>query len=293
MAEHDTTDDATKTGSQALQLIAAAGPPLTITTALLFYFGWVRTSVEATTLGVNDTVFGYTTQDYVMRSVNALFLPVVVAAVLAIGALVLHGWLVAGIRPEPTRRRRVARVLGSILLPSCVAVPVAAGLVEQRRPELTGLVLPPGIADGVILRRRTDPDSDLLDTPAARRRELRIRVLIGIVVAAAMFWWVGDFAAVVGRGLAYRIADDVGKLPGVVVYSEKNLQIDTPGVHVTTLSSEASAYAFRYDGLRLLERSDGRLFLLPDSWTIDSGTLVVLPDDGHVRIEYTHGSPSG
>jgi hypothetical protein len=297
-----TTDDHATghPGGQALQLLAAAGPPLTITTALLFYFGWVRTSVEATTLGVNDTVFGYTTQDYVMRSINALFLPVVVAAALAIGVLLLHGWLVSGIGTEPKRRHRVARVLGALGLPACVVVPVAAGLVELYRPELTGLVLPLGIAVGLLLsaygvtlRRRTAPDAYRSETPAERRRELRIRVLIGVVVAAALFWWVGDFAAVVGRGLAYRIAGNVGQLPGVVVYSEKNLQLQVPGVHVTQLGEDTrdgTAYTYRYDGLRLLEHSGGRLFLLPDGWTIDAGTLVVIPDDDRVRVEYIHGS---
>src|SRR5262245_23267863 len=78
---------------QVAQVLTTFGAPLTVATALLFYFGWVRTSVEATTLGVNDTIFGYSTQDYVMRSIDALFLPVLVASGLAIVALLAHGWL--------------------------------------------------------------------------------------------------------------------------------------------------------------------------------------------------------
>jgi len=38
-------------------------------------------------------------------------------------------------------------------------------------------------------------------------------------VAATLFWWVGDFAGVVGRGLAYQIAGNIERLQGVVVYS--------------------------------------------------------------------------
>jgi hypothetical protein len=304
MAADDTTPraedgDLTRTGGQAAQLIAAVGPPLTVATAMLFYFGWVRTSVEAATLGVSDAVFGYTTQDYVMRSINALFLPVVVAAALAIGVLLLHGWLVRGIGSGPPRRRhRVARGLGTAVLPACVLAPAIAGMVEAARPSLTGLVLPLGIAVGLLLtaygvtlRRRTDRNAHLWETPAERRRGLRIRVLVGIVVAAALFWWVGDFAAVVGRGLAYRIAGDIDQLPGVVVYSEKDLQIRSPGVRAGRLvgvDGAVTAYAFRYDGLRLLEHVSGRLFLLPDGWTIDSGTMVVIPDDDRIRVEYTH-----
>jgi hypothetical protein len=122
---------------------------------------------------------------------------------------------------------------------------------------------------------------------------LVLRALVGGLVAVTLFWWVGDFAAVVGRGLAYRVAGNAQSLPGVVIYSEKDLQISASGVGVTRLGGDATAYSFRYDGLRLLERSDGRLFLLPAGWRIDRGTMVIIPDDGRVRVEYTHGMASG
>jgi len=297
----DTGDDEpSRAGGRLVQVIAAIGPPLTVATALLLYFGWVRTTVEAETLGVNDTVFGYTTQDYVMRSINALFLPLVVAAVVGIGALLLHGWVMRGVDAGPTsRRHRATRAVAGVLLPACLAAPVLGALAEARRPDLTGLILPLAACMGVLLtsyavtlRRRTSVDSYRWETSVELRRGRRIRVLIGVVVAATLFWWVGDFAGVVGRGLAYRIANDLGALPGVVIYSDRDLHLVGPGVGVERLSEDESAYAFRYDGLRLLERSDGRLFLLSDRWTIAEGTMFVIADDERVRIEYAHGPPA-
>lgn len=43
---------------------------------------------------------------------------------------------------------------------------------------------------------------------------------------------------------------------------------------------------YRYDGLRLLVLSGGRFFFLHDGWTARDGTVIVLPDDNSVRIEF-------
>jgi len=288
------TEDPTKVSVRAVQLLTTIGPPLTVATALLFYFGWARTSIEARQLGVDDSVFGYSTQDYVLRSIDALFLPIVVTAAAGIIVLLLHGWLVAGIESDRGRYRRgVARGFAAIALPACLVLPATGLAAERAWPQLAGLILPLSIVLGLlltdysaILRRRLSARSR---SPAERRRLTVVRSMMAVLITAALFWWVSQFAAVVGRGLAYQIADDVDRLTGVVVYSEKDLQLSAPGVRVTHLAGDATAYSFRYEGLRLLERSNGRLFLLPAGWTIDSGTLVVVPDDDRVRVEYTHG----
>ena len=287
-------DDAGVHG-QVIHLITTVGPPLTIATALLFYFGWVRTSVEAEALGVSDIVFGYSTQDYIMRSISALFLPVVAAAGLGIVAVLVHGWLVADLHAPRSRRRRwVARWLAAACLPAFLVLPVVSGLAEAYWPRLTGLILPLGLGVGLLLTTYGASLRRLVAAARPRtadehRRATLVRVLVTVLVAATLFWWVGDFAGVVGRGLAYQIAGNIERLPGVVVYSPTDLQITAPGVQASRLDGDATAYYFRYQGLRLLERSDGRLFLLPDGWTIGSGTLVVLPDSGLIRVEYTHG----
>ncbi len=291
----DVAGDGAAVHGQVIHLITTVGPPLTIATALLFYFGWVRTSVEAETLGVSDTVFGYSTQDYIMRSISALFLPVVAAAGLGIVAVLLHGWVVTDLHaPRSRRRRRVAGWLASACLPAFFVLPVVSGLAEAYWSSLTGLILPLGLGLGLLLTTygaslRRQVDAVRPRSADEHRRATLVRVLVTVLVAATLFWWVGDFAAVVGRGLAYQIASNIERLPGVVVYSPTDLQISAPGVRASRLSGDATAYYFRYQGLRLLERSDGRLFLLPDGWTIGSGTLVVLPDSGQIRVEYTHG----
>jgi len=227
----DLPGDGAGVHGQVIHLITTVGPPLTIATALLFYFGWVRTSVEAETLGVSDTVFGYSAQDYIMRSISALFLPVVAAAGLGIVAVLVHGWLVTDLHTPPSRRRRrVARCLAAACLPAFAVLPVVSGLAEAYWPQLTGLILPLGLGVGLLLTTygaslRRQVAAARPRTADEHRRATLVRVLVTVLVAATLFWSVGDFAGVVGR----------------------------------------------------------------DGWTISSGVLVVLPDTGQIRVEYTHG----
>ena len=99
--------------------------PTTLLTGLLFYFGWSFTYWYFHYLGVNSTLLGSTSQDYLMRSVDALFVPVTVAAVVGLLAL----WARAVI-PQKLSSAAWARVERQ-------RVPVSTGLglvlVESRR----------------------------------------------------------------------------------------------------------------------------------------------------------------
>src|SRR5690606_32792219 len=80
--------DATSSGSgesplrSALSVVTTLGPPLTIVTALMIYFGWARSDAQAQFMGVDVRLFGFSTQDYVLQSISTLYLPLLVMAVL-------------------------------------------------------------------------------------------------------------------------------------------------------------------------------------------------------------------
>ena len=50
----------------AVSVLTTLGPPLTIATALMFYFGWARSDVQARYMGLDVSLFGFSTQDYVL-----------------------------------------------------------------------------------------------------------------------------------------------------------------------------------------------------------------------------------
>jgi hypothetical protein len=67
--------------------------------------------------------------------------------------------------------------------------------------------------------------------------------------------------------------------PQAVVYSRERLQITGLGVDVTELTASRAAYAFRYNGLRVLAHTGGRWFLVPVGWRHDNNQTVILLAD--------------
>ena len=59
-----------------LGLIAGIVAPATLLTALAYYFGWRRERAFAGYFGIDPSVLGFSTSDYILRSVDALFVPV-------------------------------------------------------------------------------------------------------------------------------------------------------------------------------------------------------------------------
>jgi hypothetical protein len=54
-----------------LSVLTTLGPPLTIATALMFYFGWARSDVQARYMGLDVSLFGLSAHDYVLHSIEA------------------------------------------------------------------------------------------------------------------------------------------------------------------------------------------------------------------------------
>jgi hypothetical protein len=278
----------------AVSLLGAFGPPLTLATALLVYFGWARSYVQARELGIDESVLGMSTQDYVLRSVDTLYAPMIILAVLGLGWLLAHERVVATIQERPD----AAWLHGTfaVLRMSWIALPALGMLLWAIWPGWGELVAPLTFALGVVLtgyavaiRHRLAVATGQGGGPRtlARWHGPTVKLLAGAVVAVALFWELWLFAGVVGRGLAAAVVAGLDQRTGVVVYSAKDLHITAPGVDVTRFPGTDSAYAYRYDGLRLLQMSGGKYFLLPADWSPGEGVVVVLRDNDSLRLEFS------
>src|SRR4029453_18785564 len=109
----------------ALSVLTTLGPPLTIATALMFYFGWARSDTQARVMGLDVSLFGYSTQDYVLQSISTLYLPLPVIASSALGWLALHRQVDRALgrsSARPTLRTAGRVALGVGLLMAALAV---------------------------------------------------------------------------------------------------------------------------------------------------------------------------
>jgi hypothetical protein len=166
-------------GADTEQLSRLAGfvrsvvAPTTALTALLFYFGWAHAFWFLDHFGVRSTVLGLTTRDYVMRSVDGLFVPV---TVLALAVLVV----VWGRRLVPGLTRTTSAVLDrpavhcSVVAAGAVAVLVGLSALVVPTPLTRVLAVAPlSLVGGIlvltwVLHRRDDSRPHLPARPADR-----------------------------------------------------------------------------------------------------------------------------
>lgn len=273
--------------SRALGVISAIGPPVTVATALLFYFGWARAEAQAAQMGLNVSLFGYAVQDYILISINALFLPLVCILAASVVWLALDRWLRRRIE-EDRGRALIVRATGIAALLSGVLVGVSLVLAVGE-PARTALFTPYLMALGVLvatwcMRLRRLGRAGALPVLSSEQRAVETTLILSIVTLL-LFWGTADYAQAVGRRLALNFEQGVQYMPRAEVYSPTPLGIGSAAVTEVQVGT-GDAALYRYDGLRLLVLSGGRFFFLHDGWTPRDGTVIVLPDDNSVRIEF-------
>ncbi|TCO35730.1 hypothetical protein EV652_101615 [Kribbella steppae] len=266
--------------SQIERWVSFAGkflPPVTLITALLFYFGYVSARSQYEYFGIDVDTIGLSTQDYVMRSPQPLLVPLLVITLLAVAGLLLHN----AIHPTETGVRRAARATVGLLLfgvAALLAFPLIGHLPYYALfvPGVIGLASAT-LAYLTYLRRQVSPHV------GGQRTLIALLVVVTVICA---FWATATTAQYTGRGLAKADAEDLDKFPVVILDTKEKLALRSPGLEETALRAGAGqTFNYRYRGLRLLIVGENRLFLVPQQWTA-SNTTVVVPLDSSIRVQF-------
>ncbi|HWD79788.1 MAG TPA: hypothetical protein VG497_12930 [Kribbella sp.] len=251
--------------------------PVTLLSALLFYFGYVSARSQYEYFGIDVDTIGLSTQDYVMRSPQPLLVPLLVITLLAVAGLLLHN----AIHPTPVAVRRAAQIAVLVLIvgvAGLLAYPLIGGVPYYALivPAVIGLAAA-ALAYLTYLRRKADP------TVGPQRVLI---ALLAIATTTCAFWATATTAQYSGRGLAKSDARHLNRFPVVILDTKERLALRSPGIEETALRAGAGqTFNYRYRGLRLLVVGQNRLFLVPQAWTA-SNTTVVLPLDGSVRVQF-------
>jgi hypothetical protein len=298
------------TRQDVFSALGALGAVLTLVTAVLFYFGWRRSDVQATAMSIDVSLFGFSTQDYVLRSISSLFVPLLVILGLGLAWLWLHLWVARVLRSDTLRgRRREAVAAWTARIASALTVVVAACVVFTLT---AGLQSPPWgiswLARGLADDQWVVPLVLVLATVTAAYLRWICRQLRPVPVAAAApiwqtllpaamvagivllggFWMLEEYASAVGRGRAEEVARNVNRLARAVVLSPTPLGINAPGVREERIGKAGSPdVRYRTSGLRLLARSGGKVLLVHDGWSPQTGTVIVLPDADDLSWEFS------
>lgn len=257
-----------------------------VLTALLAYIGRVRSDAQAQALGIDDSILGMSTEDYVLRSVSTVLMLVVVVAAAGLAWVLLDRWLLLRLRRRGSDDRTYR--WASRLLPAAgVALPLGGWLGGPRLPTQAYVAFPLLCAAGLLLilyafhLRAALPDA----VPLARRTEFVLRASTAVLVGVAIFTGATAYATLEGHNLAREFERRIGSLPGVIVHSVEPLNINAPGVELTQIPND-SGYQFQYRGLRLLDRVDSQYFLIHDTWTREAGVVIALNNEPGVRFEF-------
>jgi hypothetical protein len=270
-----------------LAAVTAIGSPLAAGTALLFYFGWVRTHVQARTLGFDAALLDYSLHDYVMRSIDVLYNPILVLALTAVGLQWLHRrWIMPTVR-GPRRDVWLRRLAGALLWSTVAWALLFAGLAYAA-PSLVGFCIAAFLTAVLLSVFYARSLRAGLDDP--RHRTGVSNSLLLVLLALAVFWATEQVARTVGEAYAVQIAADRNRLAAVVVYSAKSLHLSGSGVVESRLSAPDAQYLYRYDGLRLVQRSQDRYFLIGDGWSPQDRRVILLQESDGIRLEFhRHG----
>lgn len=275
--------------SQVWSVLGTVVAPATMVSALLFYFGYVSARAQFAYFGVDVDTLGYGTQEFVMRAPQPLLVP---ALVLLIGTAGLT-WVNSSIHQRmrtattPSVRRTLTsiRAIAGALLAGGLVMLVAYPSIGSwgLYPLITPAVL--GIGAGLLAL-----SSSWAAPPHSRHRTTN--VLLVLVVVATIFWATATIAQWSGTGQAKSLARDLTALPAVVIDTSQALVPRDDTVVETTLPVEdEQIYRYRYRGLRLLAEGDGRLFLVPETWSSAGSTFVIDFDAARVRFRFVNDPP--
>jgi len=267
-----------------LHLIATIGSPLALGTALLFYFGWVRTKVQTEELGYHLSILDFSTTDYILKSINVLSVPLVLLLIVALVLNGIHQRLVVPVSRQ-SRRRVVLLHLARLLRMSWILWSFAGIALLSLAPRgIRGFAIPVSITLALLcavygrtLERQFTGREPWSSTG---------KVLVMVLLTFAVFWDTEQVARAMGEGYAAQIAADPQRQVAVIVYSAKSLELDAPGVVETKINNADSEYSYRYSGLRLLERSGDRYFLINERWNAQQGRVIVFRGTDSTRMEF-------
>ena len=296
--------------SRIERLISSAASvvaPLSLLTALMFYFGYAWSRAQYDYFGIDVDTIGLSTQDYVMRSPAPLLTPLLTFVLLGVALATLHESLRRRIQsaraaaegtdesaPEQRRIRRwqaLARGLtvgGWATLLVGIVLLLAYSYLAPRwlyYPLVTPIVM--AVGSGLALYGRRIARL-LGDGPRFRP----VVVLLALALATNVFWATATFAQWSGRGTAMELANHLDRLPSVILDTTEQLHLTSPGIEERVLRTaegaptEGQTYFYRYRGLRLLIQGSDYIFLVPGgTWSASNSTLAV-PLDSSVRLQF-------
>jgi hypothetical protein len=284
----------------ALETLSLGVGPTTLIAALLFYFGYVYTQARFAPFGMDPSLLGLSTQDYLLRGIRPFIPPLLLTLTFALPLIWIHRWM--DHLEVANHLRYIGRLSAVMIVTGIVATVLAVIGVSQMMDNLCLVSFCPFAAPFITpvavilgpatlsyaLRLRSVVTEHTQQPSKSSRRSAMILTVTSLIVVFGLFEFFGDWAYSFGTRDAKSEESNVSCQDfGVIVYSTLQLQLKVEGVTETFIGGEPPAYRFRYTGLVFFIRAGGKFFLIPEQWIASRQVAIVLPDNDAIRLEYT------
>ncbi|CAL9604348.1 hypothetical protein SUDANB95_05458 [Actinosynnema sp. ALI-1.44] len=274
-------------GSSTWALVALVVSQTAAITAVLYLIGWARAAGTAAYFGIDTSIIGFTTTDYLLRSLNATTAPLVGVAVLGVIAAGMHRRVARAFTAGGARRRMVRTILvvvhyssSVVLVAAVVGVVVHEHLWDWARAVVGGLLFL-----GAGVRAYTDFVLRRTRTPSLSFKAMSF-LLVGLA-AIGLLITMAQYAGRAGHRAAVDAASGLAGRPNLVVYSTEQLAITGADVVMHPATGANQKYRYRYSNLRLIMRtSRDQLLVVPAGWRKGRDSVLVLRESDGMRIEF-------
>lgn len=282
----------------ALTIIGTLTSHTAVIGAVLFYFGWVRTHTIFNYFGIDPTLISYGASDYVLRSVNVAFPPLIGAVCTALVLFCVHCVVILPMLERSKRGRGRYAIKWLVLAAQVVAIAlIAVGITGVFLPDQVasplGMILPLSlIAAAIVLGYTAHLQSrypGLLGRVSTWSQNVSLRLQVTVLLTLgllASLWAISLYADRLGTQTATAWAARLPAEPTTVIYSTDRISVFGPGVQVTEFDQPGSNYHYQYSGVRLLARCNDKLLLLPVRWQRGRDSIFVIRDDDSIRTDF-------
>ncbi len=288
-----------------VEWVATIVPLGGILTALAVWFGFQIVSSRTKFFGVDPSVLGFSTGDFVLRSAAALVRPMVYLLVGVAVAIWTHQGVLWLLDNQAEAWRRSLLAAAAVTAGVGVAF-VIAGIGVFEMHDLSDYsfgtdcvggslgrwwrpwVLPAGV---VLITYANWLARHLLpgEVPGSSLWSRILAVVAMTLVLVGTFWSFSLYAHAQGALDSYGyMCGGFKQFTEVVVYSRSSLALaEEDGVDAQALGDQDAKYHWRYTGLRLLIHSQDRFFMVPQGWSGRGDAVIMLTDSPDLRFEFS------
>jgi hypothetical protein len=286
--------------TRILDVLGKIIAPSTILTALVYYFGFTRTRELYSYFGIDYSLLGFSTVDYVLRSTVVLgFTPLLIGL---LGGLVIcwvHFLVGKLMRANLSKKLNLLPwFLSGLLLIIGLALILNVAKILPFQLHIYRLASTLGlgltgyslylIAQLINVKNEKGELTPLITHIPLWLQRVSFGQFIALVIFG-LFWTMVDYSSVLGAWTGQQIAIYVEDRPCIIIYSQKPLIIEAPNIKVTQVSDEEDAFRYRYTGFKFLVRTNDKYFLLSSDWTRGNAHAIIIPDDEYIRVEVAPG----